>query len=227
MKAQNRNLILDGIFRNFVIGAFFVIAISDCLYAQQRDADRIYTIQKDTLNVKITEVGLQEIKYKMLLGDTATQNVIPKYKILKVVYGNGDIDDFSLWTSSQEVLPGKKYYRAIPKTPFQREIGTWSDAQLIMAKSKYKSSTVGPIIGGIVAIHLGAVLYVAGLVNTAFDDADRGTPQIIGGLVGVGGGISLTVFGAKSGRKYRAIKAEMAIRGLQDYPRATNRDVVK
>lgn len=226
MKAQNQNLILEGIFRCSVIGVFFVIIFVNSLYAQRRDADRIYTVQKDTLTVKITEVGLQEIKYKMLAGDTLTENLIPKYKILRVVYGNGDIDDFTIWTSNQEVSLGKKYYRAVPKTAFQREIGTWSDAQLIMAKSKYKSGIVAPIIGGIVAIHLGAVLYVAGLVNTAFDDADRGTPQIIGGLAGVGGGISLTVFGAKSGRKYRAIKAEMAIRGLRDYPRA-KRDVTK
>lgn len=188
--------------------------------AQTRYEDRIVTIQKDTLRVKITEFGLTSLRYKNIAGDTATIHTISKKEIKTVLFGNGDIEHFAERADEVYTPTETQYYRAVRKTSFQREIATWPTDQLIGQKTIYKQKYISQKIGGVTSIVVGSGIAIFGmgqLINSIFDSDDgaKGTIAFLSGItVATGVGIPLTIFGAKTKRKYRAIEAEMYRRGL-------------
>ncbi len=197
--------------------------------AQKRNPDLILTVKKDTLSVKIAEVGISDVKYRHWTGDTVTIYTIAKIEVAKVFYGNGDEEEFKPSTPVRRVPADRRYYKMKVKTPFQKEIALWSTEKLMTERGVYGQKYRAQKTGGVVAISVGGAAAVVGFVHIfggilsalfSFGSNDEYNPKpatvaIVSGIaVSTGAGIPLTILGSKNKKKYNAIKMELEMRGV-------------
>jgi hypothetical protein len=192
----------------------FFLATS--VYAQKRNPDIILT-RKDTMSVKIVEVGLSDVKYTQLTGDTLAIYAVAKANIVRVFYGNGDEEEFKPLALVQPVGKDRRYYKMVVKTPFQKEIAQWSTEKLMLEKELYRQKYIPQKVGGIMAFPVGGVLLAVGFaqaIGSLFDnDGPSGAAAAISGVViATGLGIPLTIIGSQNKKKYKAIETELEIR---------------
>ncbi len=203
-------------------GIFFSLALlsqatQTQVQAQKRGADLIITIKKDTLLTKITEVGLTSLTFKNWEGDTTTRRTIAKIDIRKVIFGNGDVEEFG--QSNYTQIAPKRHNKQIPATPFQREITAWSTDKLLEKKAFYKQGYPAQQVVGITAVSVGGGFLLVGLLQTflsAITSVGPEGPKRIAIGMGVAGGIGvpLMFLGNRNKRKHKAIEKELLIRGL-------------
>ena len=84
-----QNSTTQGMYRLFFLGLAGLL-LTNFAYAQKRNPDLILTVKKDTLSVRITDVGILDLQYKKLTGDTAMIYTVAKTDVIRVFYGNGD-----------------------------------------------------------------------------------------------------------------------------------------
>ena len=204
-------------------GIFFSLALlsqatQTQVHAQNRGADLIITIKKDTLLTKITDVGLTSLTFKNWEGDTTT-HTIAKIDVQKVIFGNGDVEEFALSDYTPVASNRDRRYKKIPTTPFQREITGWSTDKLLEKKAFYKQGYPAQKVVGFTAFAVGGGFFIVGLLQTflsAITSVGPEGPKRLAIGVGIGGGIGmpLTFLGVKSKRKHKAIEMELLRRGL-------------
>ncbi|WP_149241779.1 hypothetical protein [Dyadobacter sp. 32] len=198
--------------------ALFFIAIR--LQGQDRAADLIVTFKKDTLSVKITEVGLMSLTYRNFKGDTAVSRTIPKNEVRKVFFGNGDVEEFNQSQANYSQVNDPRYYKMAYKTSFQKEISAWQTDRLLEKKELYGQRYAPQKAVGITTFVVGGGFVVVGFIQafasifTLSDELRGGVPIAIGLGVSTGIGMPFTILGIKNKRKYKAITMELNRRGI-------------
>lgn len=192
----------------FAIGSFPSIG-------QQRNADRIVTVKKDTLTVNILEVGLTEIKYKE--ADNGMIHLVSKAKVLKVFYGNGETEEFLNFAQYQDKsIPDQtdlKYYKMVVATPFQKSIAQWSDQKLFAEQKRFQNISSTTLFLGITSIVTGSVLFGYGIA-TIFDSG-QAHEFMRGGIFTGTLGIPLLAFQNKFKKKRKFISMEIERRSFR------------
>ncbi|HET7361585.1 MAG TPA: hypothetical protein VFI78_06605, partial [Salinimicrobium sp.] len=70
--------------------------------------DKIYRKNGDTLNVNVTEILLDAVKYKLYNETDGPVYSLDKQRILKIVYQNGREETFSAKLMDSELYVGQK-----------------------------------------------------------------------------------------------------------------------
>lgn len=90
--------------RNFLI---LIILLLEALSLHSQD--RIHKKRGDVITAKITEVGVDEIKYRLEAEPDGPVYVIEKYRLAKIVFANGRVETYhsqlkdpSLYTGQQK-----------------------------------------------------------------------------------------------------------------------------
>lgn len=181
---------------------------STCL--SQRRADTLYITLKEKLVVRIVEVEILDIKYKALEGDTTALRSITKTKIDKVVYGNGDTEDFksSPRRSDYASFTGtdKRHYKYLASHPFQREIAQWSEQRLHSEQKRLRDLSTTTAVLGVMTSIAGPTLLITG-VTKLFDEEAAG--YLGSGIFVATLTIPLAITSGKSRKKVNFIKTEL------------------
>ena len=70
--------------------------------------DKIYKKGGEVLEVKITEIGVDEIKYKLFNDKDGPSYTVEKDRILRIVYQNGRIETFTSSFNDVELYTDQK-----------------------------------------------------------------------------------------------------------------------
>lgn len=186
--------------------------------AQQRGADSLFTTAKDTLVVKIAEVDIRDIKYKTLSGDTTVVHLIAKTKVKKVVYGNGETEEFKSHPSlnyypSMEERSNQRY-AWVASHPFQREITGWPVEKLLDQQKRYREQAATTTPLGVITAIVGPTLFVTG-ISKLFDSDAAG--YFVSGVCVTSFTIPLAITGGKARKKVNFIKMELERRKNDGY----------
>lgn len=185
--------------------------------AQERKADSIFTVKKDTLIVKIIEVKIDSVMYQKI-RDIDRIYSVSKFNISKIIYGNGEIEMLSITLGKgSPVIQGidSKYYKMVLPTPFQRSIAQWQTEKLIIEQRHLSDKTALNFTLGFMSIIGGPIICVAGMVKILDSSNSAGALIGAGNLVAAMG-IPLLIFGSKNKKKARFIKMELERRGVQN-----------
>lgn len=189
---------------------YFVFATQQS-FAQQRSADSIFTIRKDTLVVKIAEVGINSIKYRKT-PDSEIIHELLKTDILSIVYGNGEVETFGYSQYYKEKpsiqVTDKRYYKMVLATPFQKEIVRWPREKLLTERTHLKEKKDLNLTLGILSILGGTAMFIGG-VSKLFDNTNSALALMDGGITVGTFSIPLFAFRARNGKKINFINAEI------------------
>jgi hypothetical protein len=216
MEQIERNSIYRPGFR-LLTGILIVAAISIECMAQQRDADSIFTIKKDTLTVRIIEVGIDAIKYTRPGGDSVRIYSMAKSEISSVTYGNGETETYETRVPNADQTQKYRYVQPVKTSAFQQTISTWPNDLLITKQKEYQTTANIALATGIVTSAASPILIVGGFITTIFDSEKRGTPYLVGGLLGLGASVSLFLGTAKNKKKSRTLQMELLRRNAINY----------
>ncbi len=197
---------------------FFFFFLSNASIAQERKADSIFTVRKDTLVVKITQVGIDSVKYYQM-KDLQNIHSLANGDILEVAYGNGEREMFSkvIRKKYQIVRNGdSKYYKIALPTPFQRSITQWPTEKLLVEQKRFKEKRDLCVTLGILGFVGGTITGIVGL-SKIFDSSNSASSLMATGLVVGLSGIPLVVFGALNNKKAKFIRMELERRGVGNY----------
>jgi len=89
--------------KSFSFGFFFLAICLGQLSAQ----DRIHRKGGEVINAKVTEVGLEEIKYKLKDDPDGPVYSIAKDRLVKVVYQNGRVESYQNSLTDKELYIGQ------------------------------------------------------------------------------------------------------------------------
>ena len=185
---------------------------------QPRNADQIITIKNDTLTVRILEVKLNEIKYQDSKSDT--NHTIAKSTISKVLYGNGESEEFvnseRFFDKAISNNPDSRYYSMVVATPFQKSITQWPDQKLFLEQKWYRNIAGTNLFLGITSIVAGSVMFTHGIL-TIFD-SNHSSGFIIGGVFTGTLGIPLLAFRNKAKKRNKFIEMEIERRSFKQLP---------
>lgn len=180
------------------------LLISLCVYCQ----DIIVKKNTDELQVKILEVGINEIKYKNWNNQEGPTYVINKSDIFMIKYANGDKESFITDTdnSSSANLSNSNYvtYEYDPKLKsylrINGEIASVEQTIQIFGQDTYnqlRSNAIGSGLGlGFVAV--GIPVLIAGMalsMNMKTEGYYHYYPYLTPGLICMGIGAALTAAG--------------------------------
>lgn len=188
-----------------------ILLLSSRSSAQLRNVDSIFTVKKDTLVVRITEVGIHNVKYRKIKDDTSTIHILPKTEISLIVYGNGEREESrgpNIAPDTATALPQRRYYKRVPA--FQQEITHWQPTELVAKKQLFRSNSVVCIVFGIITVIAGPALVISGYNKIdIFNDDNQAVAQMTGGFLLSGASIPLFIFGVKNGKRAKLIKIEL------------------
>jgi hypothetical protein len=190
-------------------GRLMLAAIPFGCMAQQRDADSIFTIKKDTLTVRIIEVGIHAIKYTRSIGDSVRVYSMAKSEILSVTYGNGETERYETSMPNVDPKPKYRYLQPIKTNAFQQSLSTWPNDLLITKQKEYQINANVALGTGVLTSVAGPGLIAAGIITTIFDNEKRGAPFLAGGLLSVGASVSLFLGSGKNRKKSRMLQMEL------------------
>lgn len=193
----------------------FFLFLSMPSFAQDRNADSIFTLRKDTLIVKIIEVRIDSVMYQNI-NDVNRIISISKMDIYKIIYGNGEIEMFSKTLGKgSTIIQGadSQFYKMVLPTPFQRSIAQWPTEKLILEQRHLSDKTALNFTLGFMSIIGGPIICVAGMAKI-FDSSNSAGALIGTGNVIAAMGIPLLIFGSKNKKKVRFIKMELGRRGV-------------
>lgn len=88
----------------FSIIAFLMLIIISTSFAQ----DKIYKKGGEVLKVKITEIGVDEIKYKLFGDNDGVAYTLEKDRIVKIVFQNGRVETFQSNFTDPELYADQK-----------------------------------------------------------------------------------------------------------------------
>ena len=183
--------------------------------AQERNADSIFTVKKDTLIVKIIEVRIDSVMYQKT-REVDRIYAVSKFDISKIIYGNGEIEMFSITLGKgSPVIQGvdSKYYNMVLPTPFQRSIAQWPTEKLIIEQRHLSDKTALNFTLGFMSVIGGPIICVAGIAKI-FENSNAAGALIGAGNLVAAMGIPLLIFGSKNKKKARFIKMELGRRGI-------------
>jgi hypothetical protein len=214
---RNAQNTLRGLCYKSLAGMLILVTFSHASMAQQRIADSIFTVKKDTLTVRIIEVGIHTIKYTRPGGDSVRIYSMAKSEISSVTYGNGETEKYEESASQAGPQPKYRYLQPVKIIPFQRSISSWSNDLLISKQKEYQINANAALLTGVVTSAASPVLIVGGIITSLFDSEKRGTLCIVGGLLGAGASVSLFLGSGKNRKKSRILQMELLKRNVINY----------
>lgn len=156
-----------------LLSILLIIACSSNIFAQ----DKIVKTTNDTIEGKVIEINLSEIRYKKLNNIEGPTYVIAKSSIQKIIYENGETEIFgeestianssnqSLILRNEEiVIRGNYFYyqgRRLGKSKLTKLIVSTSDPLIIEEYDRSKSIQTMAYVAGFAAI---PAIYIGGMV---------------------------------------------------------------
>ena len=199
-----------------------VLFLPNYISAQQRNADSIFTVRKDTLVVRITEVSINDVKYRKIKDDSSTIHILPKTEVSLIVYGNGEREESRVPNIAPDTaiaLPKQRYHKRL--LVFQQQIAHWQPSELVAKKQFFRSNSVVCTVFGTIAAIAGPALFISGY-NKLWDNfwggsSNQGAAQMTVGFLISGASVPLFIFGAKNGKRAKLIKIELERRAAIKY----------
>jgi len=135
---------------------FLVLFISNECFSQ----DTIVKVNKDTIQAKILEVGISEIKYKRFDNPEGPIFVIPKSDILLIRYVNGGTDNFNV-EKDNSPIPASQIEFKNPEGLTAEELKLKGQKDATRHYDGYKGAGTGTLVTSLISPALGLIPAIA------------------------------------------------------------------